>query len=634
MPPGMERTMSKGKYQSSRGSRRGASKKKGSVLVPVILGIAGALVLLTGCAGVLLLRDTENDVIHDNVSACGVDLGGMTKEAAAEALQTAVGDKYKTNDLVIRMATGDPIVLKPEDTKVQFDAEAAAQTAYEFGRSGNVFSRLFQRAEETANKVELDSEGYLTYDKAYVQRVAEERALSAHKELIQPTVEEITEAADTTEETGAPQRKLRIVTGVDQNDYTAQQIADAVRQAYSGLEFEVTLDYPNRTADPVDVDALYEQYHVEAEDARFDKQTQAVVPEVVGCDFDKEALKQALAEAAPGTELFVELLAVQPNLTAEQLSGDLYMDVLGSCDTSHTAIADRTHNLILACEAVNDTVVMPGEVFSFNNTVGERTAAKGYRAAIVYVGGHSKPELGGGVCQVASTIYSACLYADLEIVESTCHQFFCTYTNPGMDATIYWGSLDYKFRNNTPFPLKIQASVSGGQVHVKLLGTDVKDYTVKMSWEYVDKEDWKEVKHVIEPGEDYRPGQVIDTPYTGYTVKTYMTKIDLNGNVISKTLVRTSHYDKRDKVIAVSSLDEPAPTETTEPKPTDPTEPAPTDPKPTDPTEPAPTESSETTPPSSETTPPSSETEPPAPPPSSETDSPAPPPSEDPPAEG
>lgn len=166
----------------------------------------------------------------------------------------------------------------------------------------------------------------------------------------------------------------------------------------------------------------------------------------------------------------IELLEEQP------------YDVLGRYDSYHTNIYARTTNLILACKAIDGTVLQPGETFSFNKIVGERTAAKGYREATIYVSGETEPALGGGVCQVASTIYMAALLADLQIVERYPHMFPVTYVPPGMDATIYWGSLDFRFKNTSGSPLGIRASVSGGQVHIKLIGKKFSDRTVKMTW--------------------------------------------------------------------------------------------------------------------------------------------------------
>ena len=144
---------------------------------------------------------------------------------------------------------------------------------------------------------------------------------------------------------------------------------------------------------------------------------------------------------------------------------------------------------------------------------------------------------------------------DLEIVERTEHAFVVDYVPLGMDATIYWGSLDFKFRNNTNYPIRIKASVSGGQVHIQLIGTDEKDYYVKMAYETVSGPDYGSTKYKVYPegnSQGYSDGQTIQTAYNGRTVKSYRTKYSKATDAqISSSYEATSTYSKRDKIICV-----------------------------------------------------------------------------------
>ena len=176
-----------------------------------------------------------------------------------------------------------------------------------------------------------------------------------------------------------------------------------------------------------------------------------------------------------------------------------------------------------------------------------------------------------------------------------------------MDATIYWGSLDYRFINNTPYPLRIDASVHDGSVYIQLVGTETRNYRVKLDYSIIDEEKSEEKTIYIHPSmkdyskfKDYKHGETIQTAYDGYKVKTYMYKYDLDGNYLETIWINTSKYDRRDKEIAyildpnkpmqeqIDAIENPTeptepPTEPTEP-PTEPTEP-PTE-APTDPTDP------------------------------------------------
>lgn len=594
--------MSKGKFESSKARPSAARKRTGkkSIALPIVIAVAALAALGIGIAILTGCMNKVPEVIPDKVSICGVDLSGMTEEEAVAALQAGVSDQLAKDMTVDMGEDAEPIVLRASDTKVTLDCEKAAAAARRatFDEEGNC---------------EIKTESFIQLDEDFLKSTAKQAVETYSRELQQPKVEEKTEKVETEGENGKKETKeekqLVITLGVDQRSFTEDEFSALVHDSYAKLDFAPVMKYAEEgKADPVDVDALAEQYCVEPVDAAYDPNTFDITPDVPGYGFDVEELKAQIAEAEPGAELIVPLTEIEAEATAEKLKSSLFADVLGACDTAHTNIPARTNNLDLACKAINGTVIMPGQIFSFNNVVGQRTTAKGYKEAIAYVSGKSVPEVGGGVCQVASTIYSACLYADLEIIESHAHQFFVTYVNPGMDATIYWNSLDYQFRNNTPYPLRIDASVHDGRVWVSIKGTNTKDYTVKMSWELLSTTGWNTVEQEIKPGDPYSNGEVITTPYTGYKYVTYMSKYDLSGKLISTEQVRVSTYSARDKVIAVSGTPE---TESTEPTSSSST---------TEPTEP-------TTPPTEPTTPPTEPTSPPTEPP---TDPPAPPPSEDP----
>ena len=180
-----------------------------------------------------------------------------------------------------------------------------------------------------------------------------------------------------------------------------------------------------------------------------------------------------------------------------------------------------------------------------------------------------------------------------------------------MDATVDWDGPDFKFRNSTNYPIRIDAKADGGTVTVSLVGTDEKDYYVEMEYEIWGTSSWKTVEEEVSADSGHRDGEVKTSPYTGYTIQTYKLKYSKDTDeLISREKEAYSVYSKRDKVVykIVEEEEEPQPTDPaptdpapTDPAPTDPapTDPAPTDPAPTDPapTDPAPTDPAPTTPP-------------------------------------
>jgi vancomycin resistance protein YoaR len=229
---------------------------------------------------------------------------------------------------------------------------------------------------------------------------------------------------------------------------------------------------------------------------------------------------------------------------------------------------------------------MPGDVFSFNGVVGERTQAMGYKPAPTYEGGKTVYTYGGGICQPSSTIYYCALLADLEIVERDCHSYPSVYVPWGMDATVYWGALDFKFRNNTDYPIRIDASADNrGNVSITLMGTDTRDTYVKMENEVIEYYPHKVVEVPFSSTNNpkgYTDGQVITSPVDGYKVRTYRCRYDkLTNELVEKIHEADSVYSTKDKEVAVQT-DKPTEPPETEPPVTEPpvtTEPTvPTDP--------------------------------------------------------
>lgn len=170
-------------------------------------------------------------------------------------------------------------------------------------------------------------------------------------------------------------------------------------------------------------------------------------------------------------EYTIPLKVLYPNVTTNMIGTEAFPDLLSSYSTRYNSRdRDRTTNLILASNKINGTVLMPGETFSYNQVVGARTIAAGYKEAPIYVQGQVVDGLGGGICQITSTLYNAVLYANLDIVERSNHQFVPSYVTASRDATVVYGSIDFKFRNNRDYPIKLICSVANGVATFQIFG--------------------------------------------------------------------------------------------------------------------------------------------------------------------
>jgi len=217
-----------------------------------------------------------------------------------------------------------------------------------------------------------------------------------------------------------------------------------------------------------------------AEDATFavDGSHVTVVPARPGYALDARGTSHALLAAAlrrtPSARLAVlPVREAQPKLTTQAARAMHIRDVVGTYTTLYGGIANRIHNVQLVAHLVDDKLIAPGETFSFNKTTGERNAAKGFLEAPVIVNGELTTGLGGGVCQVSTTVFNAAFEAGLKITERTNHALYISHYPQGRDATVDYPSLDLKFVNDTGHWLLLRTFVSSSSLTVSLYGTSV-----------------------------------------------------------------------------------------------------------------------------------------------------------------
>ena len=191
---------------------------------------------------------------------------------------------------------------------------------------------------------------------------------------------------------------------------------------------------------------------------------------------------------------------------------------------------------------------MPNETFSYNKTLGARTSAAGYKNAKVYEAGQVVDGIGGGICQISSTLYNAVLRANLEIVERRNHQFVTSYVEAGMDATVVYGMTDFKFKNTRKYPVKIFASAKNGVASVSLYGIKEKEeYTFSFRTVTVSTIPTL-TKYIDDPTLPVGTEKVKQKGANGRKTETYMTKM-LNGKIISTTVISRDTYDAMQKII-------------------------------------------------------------------------------------
>ncbi|WZL71791.1 VanW family protein [Clostridiaceae bacterium 35-E11] len=269
----------------------------------------------------------------------------------------------------------------------------------------------------------------------------------------------------------------------------------------------------------------------------------------------KNLLTEALKNYKYQNEVVIELPVetIPPKITSESLS--LINDLLGVYVTTFNAgNQSRTHNIILAAREMNGTVLMPGEIFSFNKIVGPRTKDRGYQDAPVIFKGELVEGLGGGVCQASSTLYNAVLLSNLKVVERIKHTIPSSYVPKGQDATVSYGVLDFKFENSSPRPIYVESYVHKNRMTVKLYGQRLDNKVVK-----VHSQENEVIKRPIEIKYDDQLLQgeerIEQKGRDGYKVTTY--KLIYENNVLVKKERISSDYYKPQKQIIVKGIKKP-----------------------------------------------------------------------------
>ena len=434
-----------------------APLKRKSPLLPLLLFLA----LLLAAGGFLLLSPGEK--IAQGVSVSGLALGGMSRKEATQAVEDAFSPKH--HDLVLFWG--------------QEQSLSAAETGLTLDTRSLITDALALEA-----PAQLSLAPYLHWDEASVRRSLErlnQQLGESHLETSFRLEGEMPNLSENVYQPGDALPTLVVTLGVPSSSLDMDGAQEAIFASVSQGQFTVDLTPFITPLSPLSVSAadILEQVAVAPVDARVDAATGGVTPGSYGISCDEAALESLLSQAQPGQTVRIAMEAAAPTILGEEV---YFQDVLGFCQTPHNDNEKRNTNLTLACQALNGVVLQPGQELSYNETLGQRTEAAGYQKAPAYSGTELVDSLGGGICQVSSTLYLCSLYAEMDIVDRVSHGYPANYMPVGLDATVSWGSPDLKISNPYSTPVKIVAESTADFVRVWIMGTETRDYTVRMAF--------------------------------------------------------------------------------------------------------------------------------------------------------
>ena len=544
----MEQTTKEAIAQRNGGKRlSGGAGKKPLIIIGILVAVLAAAYLGL-CAYAASL-----DVFFPNTTINGVDVAGMTVQQAGEELGSTLPQRTMAFYLPLTDKSGDGVTAPEGETL--YDPEPAATVSCEsLGITQDLDYTAYAQSvyDRSQGQSGFFQGGWSFLAHLFRSQGAKGVYLEPDETVFRQKLSELAQtfsrpAQDTSYEVG--QDSLTVTRELDGLAVTEADLEQPIREALSSeADGAVYVDAAILPAQALSAQDIHDAVAGSMKNAGYDA-ADSITPEQAGAEFDVAEAQSLLDAASPGETVEIPADIQQPHVTAAELKDVLFRDVLGQCRTHVSGTSARINNVKLSAAACNGVVLNTGDVFSYNATTGQRTTAKGYQAAPAYVGGETVDEVGGGVCQTSSTIYYACLRANLEITERYAHRYVPAYIDWGMDATVSWGGPDYKFTNNTDYPIKIVATYSGGYLTVKILGTNVDGTYVKMTNEVLSKTNWETVykdDETLPAGTE----KVTTTPYTGYKVKSYRNVYSADGKLISSTYEATSDYKVRNKVIS------------------------------------------------------------------------------------
>lgn len=478
------------------------------------------------------IANINNTKILKWISVSGINVSEMTKKEALEIVSNTINNKEK--NIIVKI--GDyQAETSFENLRVNYNVESYIDQAYNLGRSGNIFTNNFEILKLIVNNKNIEIKADLNEEK--LNNFVDDVCANLPNKVIQSSyyIED---------------DNLIITNGKKGEIINKEELKEKIYEKINNINSEkneIEVIATETEPDKIDVDKIYNEIYKEVKDAYYENNPFKVYPEVIGVSFNKEELNNLLQEQKD--EYTVKLEYTEPKVTINDLDVDIFQDNLGSFTTKYDPQnTNRANNLKLASEKINGKILSPGEEFSYNKIVGARTIAAGYKEAKIYSNGKVIDGLGGGICQLSSTLYNAVIYANLEVTERHNHQFLTSYVKAGRDATVAYGAKDLKFINNRSYPIKIETKASNGVVYCTIYGIkEETEYDIDFDIETIyDKE--PEVKYEYDNSIPVGKEEIKQAGSNAMSVKVYkITK--LNNNIISKTLISEDKYNPLEKIV-------------------------------------------------------------------------------------
>lgn len=515
-----------------------AKKVDGLYRYTKVIAIVSAILLIAVMvfSVIFALMNKGNDKIVKGVSIKGIDVSNLTKEQVAEQLNQVL-EKQLKKDIILKHGDFETAVT-PEQIETNFKFEETIALAYSIGRTGNILKDNYDIINANLWKIDINP-AYSYKDELLTNFI------TSTEGNLPDAVKQSTYSVEGS--------NLIIDKGqagvVIEKENLKKQIVEAcnsLKEETTTIEIPVIEQQPNA----IDLSKIRSEIYKEAKDAYYTKDPFTVYPHVDGVDFavSMEEATSLLNNSDQNTAT-IPLSITKPKVTTNQIGTEAFPNLLATYSTTFSASnTNRTTNIRLASNKINGVVLMPGETFSYNKVVGKRTAAAGYKSAAVYVNGRVENGIGGGICQVSSTLYNTALRANLEIIKRSNHRFATGYVPLSTDATVSWGGPEFIFKNSRKYPIKIVSHVNGGKITVSIYGCKEEvEYDVVIQSQTLQTIPMKTV-YRVNTSLSQGTKKTVQKGHGGYKSRAYRI-LKLNGSVVSKQLLSTDTYAQLETII-------------------------------------------------------------------------------------
>lgn len=518
---------------SRRSNTRNRNRNTKKIDKKVIFTILILLLFLLFISVIFSLINMGNNKIINRVYIGDINVSNLSQEEAKEKIETWYKETALSNIELTYNELSENITIEQFDSTINSDE--LIKKACKIGKSGNIikdnyeilFTLLFK------NKIEMN--------------------IQLNNEKLDKKIEEInSKLPDALQKSNyyIEEDNLIIKKGKKGIQINSEELKKQLNEVIKKEENrKIIIPVNEILPEEINIEKIYNEIKKDAQNAYISREPLEVHSHVNGVDFaiSLEEAKNILEEQKE--EYIIPLKITIPEITLDDLGKEAFPQILGTFSTTYnTSNQNRITNLKLASEKIDGTIILPGETFSYNKVVGERTIAKGYKEAAVYAGGKVVDGIGGGICQLSSTLYNSVLYANLEITSRSNHRFLTSYVTAGRDATVSWGTIDFCFKNTRSYPIKITSEVKNGVVTTSIYGIrEEKEYEVVIESKVTEVIPYS-TKYVKDSTLKEEEEEIVQYGANGAKSETYKI-VKYNGIVISREQISSDIYSPLERIV-------------------------------------------------------------------------------------